>query len=423
MKQKPVIGLDQFAHPVFVRVYLLMENSMKIKPNTLLKTGIALGLIIMIAVLVVKRLPVNIPLSKIALSYSIKYADEATLKQRLVLPDGLKLNIYATDLGKARLMVMTTTGDILLSVPPQGKIKLISRDGNKDGRADSVKTLLSGLKRPHGLMLLGGYLYIAEYHRVVRYAFNQATSTISSKPEIIVKNIPDDGGHKTRTLRPGPDGWLYLTIGSSCNVCVEDHAWRAAMLRFKPDGSQLSVFATGLRNTVGFDWHPGTKQLYGVENSRDWLGDDFPPDELNQIRQDGFYGWPHFNGSNKPDPDFGKNNGTKTKSAIPPAHAFGAHVAPLSIRFLHHSAHPDLHNAALIALHGSWNRSKKAGYKIISLHWDSNGKITQKPFLNGFERNDDVIGRPVDVLEAPDGTLYVSDDLAGAIYRIKAKAQ
>lgn len=396
---------------------------MKIKSNTLLKTGLALGLIILIAVLVIKCLPVNLPLGKMALSYSVKYADEATLKQRLVLPDGLKLNIYATDLGKARLMVMTATGDILLSVPPQGKIKLISRDGNKDGRADSVKTLLSGLKRPHGLMLLEGYLYIAEYHRVVRYAFNETNATITSKPEIIVKNIPDDGGHKTRTLKAGPDGWLYLTIGSSCNICEEKNPWRASMLRFKPDGSQLTIFATGLRNTVGFDWHPGTRRLYGVENSRDWLGDDFPPDELNQIKLGGFYGWPHRHGNNKPDPDFGKKGGAKAKNAIPPAYAFGAHVAPLSIRFLHHARKPGFHHAALVALHGSWNRSKKAGYKIISLHWDNDGKITQKPFLSGFEKDDDVIGRPVDVLEAPDGTLFITDDLAGAIYRIQHKAQ
>ena len=393
---------------------------MKIKSNILLKIGVALGLIVVIAALVINRLPVNIPLGKMALSYSVKYADADMLQKRLSLAKGFKLNIYATDLGKARLMIMTSKGDILLSVPPQGKVKLITRDANNDGRADKITTLVSDLKRPHGLMLHEGYLYVAEYHRVVRYAFNQETATISSKPEIIIKGVPDDGGHKTRTLKRGPDGWLYLTIGSSCNVCEEQHEWRAAMLRFKSDGSQLSIFATGLRNTVGFDWHPGTRRLYGVENSRDWLGDDFPPDELNQITENGFYGWPYRNGNNKPDPDFGKKGGAKTQTAIPPAYAFGAHVAPLSIRFLHHARNPDFHHAALVALHGSWNRSKKAGYEVISLHWDTEGKITQKPFLKGFEHNDDVIGRPVDVLEAPDGTLYVTDDLAGAIYRIRA---
>ncbi len=387
---------------------------MKLKSNILLKTSLALGLIVVIAVLVINRLP----LGKIALSYSVNYADADKLKKRLSLTKGFELNIYATGLGKARLMVMTSKGDILLSVPPQGKIKLITQDANNDGRADTIKTLISGLKRPHGLMLHKGYLYIAEYNRVVRYAFNQTNATISSIPDVIVKGIPDDGDHKTRTLKRGPDGWLYLTIGSSCNICEEKHKWRATMLRFQADGSQLSIFASGLRNTVGFDWHPGTRRLYGVENGRDWLGDDFPPDELNQITQNGFYGWPYRHGNNEPDPDFGTKGGAKTKDAIPPAYAFGAHVTPLSIRFLHHARKPGFHHAALVTLHGSWNRSKKVGYEIISLHWDSDGKIMQKSFLKGFEKNDDVIGRPVDVLEAPDGTLYVTDDLAGAIYRI-----
>lgn len=366
------------------------------------------------------QLPVNVPLTKLALPYGLNFDDEPKLLRRVILPPGFKLNIYATGLGKARLMALTPKGDILLSTPPAGEIKLIARDGNQDGRADGVSTLLSGLNRPHGLLLHDGFLYVAEENAVKRYPIDLSQPKITGKAQTIVENIPADGGHWTRTLGRGPDGWLYLTIGSSCNVCEEENSWRSAMLRFHPDGRDITLFATGLRNTVGFDWQPGTEALYGVDNSRDWLGDDFPPDELNKIEKGGFYGWPYRNGDNVPDPDFGDKKTDKTLMPRPPAFAFPAHVAPLSIRFLRHAARPVFDKAALVAFHGSWNRSKKIGYEVVSLHWDDHGAVTSEKFLSGFEKNGDVIGRPVDIVEAPDGTIYVTDDLAGAIYRITA---
>jgi glucose/arabinose dehydrogenase len=243
---------------------------------------------------------------------------------------------------------------------------------------------------------------------------------VTGELERLVTDIPPGGNHWTRTIRFGPDGWLYMNVGSSCNVCrEEDPQRRAAMLRFRPDGSDEQTFATGLRNTVGFDWQPGTGDLYGTDNGRDLLGDDFPPCELNRIVQGGFYGFPVANGDRVPDPDFGEGQGDRIAASIPPAHAFGAHTAPLGMRFVRgERVPPDYRGAALVALHGSWNRTEKSGYKVVSLHWAEDGTIDERDFLVGFEQDEDVIGRPADVVEGPDGAFYVSDDYAGVIWRV-----
>jgi cytochrome c553 len=202
-------------------------------------------------------------------------------------------------------------------------------------------------------------------------------------------------------------------------VCEEEDERRAAMLRFRPDGSEGEVFATGLRNSVGFDWRPGTHELYATDNGRDLLGDDFPPCELNRIVRGGFYGWPYANGSRVPDPDLGSGRDQEISSSIPPAHEFRAHNAPLGITFVRNAARgSSLEGAAIVALHGSWNRTRKDGYEVVSLHWNEDGSIREEPFLTGFLADDRAIGRPVDVAQAPDGVFYVSDDYAGAVYRL-----
>ncbi len=194
-------------------------------------------------------------------------------------------------------------------------------------------------------------------------------------------------------------------------------AARSCVMRSTAVGEE--IYAAGLRNSVGFDWRPGTRELYATDNGRDLLGDDTPPCELNRIERGGFYGWPFAYGMNQADPDFGVGQPARIAASIPPVHAFGAHQAPLGIRFLRHESQPvDYRGAALVALHGSWNRSELSGYKVVSLHWDAEGKISQRDFFTGFQVGDDVIGRPVDVAEGPDGAIYVSDDYAAAIYRI-----
>jgi cytochrome c553 len=214
---------------------------------------------------------------------------------------------------------------------------------------------------------------------------------------------------------------MYVSVGSSCNVCVETDRRRATLMRFRPDGSGEEVFATGLRNAVGFDWRPEDGQIYATDNGRDLLGDDFPPCELNRVVQGGFYGWPFANGNRVSDPDLGRGQEARIAASIPPVHGFRAHNAPLGITFLRGESVPAAYRgAAVVALHGSWNRTRKDGYKVVSLHWDGQGAIAERDFLTGFLGADDadVIGRPVDVAEGPDGSVYVSDDYAGSVYRV-----
>ena len=281
------------------------------------------------------------------------------------------------------------------------------------------QVLLSGLDHPHGLALVEGWLYIAEERVVSRYRFDAKARRISGKREVVLRGMPG-GGHSTRTIRLGPDGWFYVSVGSSCNVCIERHPWRAALLKFKP-GQKPQIYATGLRNTVGYDWHPVTGALYGVDNGRDWLGDELPPGEVNLIRQGGFYGWPFFYGANVRDQQFrGRYDETVHGAPQAPIHEMKAHVAPLSLRFLPLSA-PGNPVSALITQHGSWNRSTKIGYKVVQLSWDASGAVTQKDFLTGFLHGKTVFGRPVDTLPLPGERVLISDDRRGVIWLMRQK--
>ncbi|NVJ98035.1 MAG: PQQ-dependent sugar dehydrogenase [Alphaproteobacteria bacterium] len=340
------------------------------------------------------------------------------LESRFTLPEGFRIGVFAADVPHARMMRVTSEGDILVSSMREGNVILLHADKNNDGMADGRTVLMSGLDIPHGLALKSGYLYVAETGRIVRARFDAKARAVGDV-ELVLDGIPPGGNHRTRTIGFGPDGMLYLTVGSTCNVCIEDHAYRAAMVRMKPDGSGARIFARGLRNTVGFDWQPGTGHLYGTDNGRDLLGDDTPHCELNLIEEGAFYGWPYAYDAKVPDPDYGAGHEAEIASSKPLVHGFGAHRAPLGIRFLTPGLEPlGYEGAALVALHGSWNRSTLAGYKVVSLHFGANGTVEQKDFLAGFEKDGDVIGRPVDMVQGPDGAIYVSDDYAGAIYRI-----
>jgi glucose/arabinose dehydrogenase len=335
---------------------------------------------------------------------------------RLTPPQGYTVNAYAIGLGGARVMMLTPKGDIIVSSPPH-RVLLVKADNDGDGRADGVETLIDKLENPSGLFLDGDQLYIAEDSRVLRVRFDAETGKIVGTPEAILPDLPRNGMHWTRTIKKGPDGFFYVSIGASCNVCIENNPWRAGMIRFKP-GEKAALYASGLRNTVGFDWQPETNALYGVDNGRDWLGDNLPPEKVNQIKEGGFYGWPYLYGDNQPDPNFGKEARDRTSHAIPPVYGLPAHVAPLSILFIRHSKMAKFGDAALVAEHGSWNRSQKIGYQVVALYW-RHGQITEEPFLIGFLKQDgDVLGRPVDIVESPDGMIFISDDYNGVIWRV-----
>ncbi len=365
----------------------------------------------------------------------------SAIGRRFALPEGYSVELFADAVPNARFLRFSPGGSLVVSQPRRGQLLHLLRDADGDGRSDGQQVLLAELDRPHGIDFHDGHLYVGEASAITRVPIRETgpdTLEVSAAPTRIAEGIPEGGNHWSRSLRFGPDDKLYLSVGSSCNVCEEEDPRRAALLRFEADGSGEEIFASGLRNSVGFDWRPGTQELYATDNGRDLLGDDFPPCELNLIERDRFYGWPYANGDNRPDPDFGAGHAAEIARSTAPVHHFRAHNAPLGITFLRHPGVPEsMRGAALVALHGSWNRSTLDGYKVVSLHWreastasrsssadpseppDRRGAIEERDFLTGFERDEDVIGRPVDVAEGPDGAIYVSDDYAGVIYRIR----
>ncbi len=371
--------------------------------------------------------PVQVGSKKVLLDFmlgrGIAPPSIAQAASRLVVADGFRLEVYSTEVSLARWPLATPTGDLVVARTRADEVVLLERDRDGDGKPDAVRTLISEVNHPHGLALYEGWLYVADLTGYGRIRFDATTGRVSGRFEPVVTDFSADGFHQTKTIGIGPDGWLYVTQGSSCNVCVEKDNRRATMMRMQPDGTQREVFATGLRNTVGFDWAPWDGALYGTDNGRDLLGDDLPPDELNRIERGGFYGWPFAHGDRVADPDLGAGREAEIERSMPPAHHFRAHNAPLGIAFLRGASLPEAYQrTALVALHGSWNRRTPDGYKVVALQWQADGSIVERDFLTGFLNEDGIIGRPAGVTQGADGAIYITDDYAGVIYRVVASA-
>jgi glucose/arabinose dehydrogenase len=338
------------------------------------------------------------------------------LLARLQAAEGYSVSVFARDLPHPRMLARDTAGNLLVSNPRSGEVILLAdRDG--DGAADTRELVLDNLARPHGLALHDGFLYVAESNRVGRAAWDPAAGdTVAGDYEIIADGFTDNGNHWSKTIAFGPAGHLYLAMGSTCNVCEEPDARRATIMRFNADGSDGRIYASGLRNSVGMAFAPWDGSLYATDNGRDLLGDDYPPCELNRVVDGGFYGWPYRNGDNVADPDFGGQRPDLEATAIAPAFNFPAHNAPLGIYFARTGQ-----REALVALHGSWNRSIPDGYKVVSLHWQEDGSISSSDFLWGFEEDGNIVGRPVDIVGDGAGGYYISDDYARVIYRVSPR--
>jgi glucose/arabinose dehydrogenase len=355
---------------------------------------------------------VNVPLGTV-------YADGQVLAERIVVPAGFSMGLWAEDVPDARVVRFTRAGDLLVANPGLNQVVLLQRDADGDGKSDGKQLVIDGLNGPNGLDFYQHWLYIAEQDAIGRVPFDHDSGQVTGSYEQIVTGLPGGGNHWKKTLKFGLDGLLYVAFGSSCNVCIEKDPRRAAILRYQPDGSGEELYATGLRNSAGFDWSPIDGSLYATDNGRDLLGDDFPPCELNRVEQGSFYGWPYANGDSVPDPDLGTNQDERIAASIPPVHDFRAHNAPLGITFIRNSRFPaEYYGAAVVALHGSWNRTSKDGYKVVTLHWDEQGRITERDFVTGFLKDEEVVGRPAELTEGPDGAIYIADDYAGAIYRV-----
>ncbi len=341
---------------------------------------------------------------------------------KLNVPDDIRLTVFADNVPKARHIAFDDAGVLFLSRARDGAVVALP-DGNKDGTADRVVPILDDREVPHGLAFVqldsGYYLYVAEEDQVVRLKRTAKPFTYG-KPEVLVQDIPT-GGHSTRTLKVKV-GKLYLSIGSSCNVCIEDSPLRAAVWRYDLDGKNGELFAAGLRNSVGIEFSPYSGELWGVNNGRDLQGDDHPREELNIIRKGKDYGWPRCHENGIPDPEYGR--GFDCSKTEPPAHTFTAHMAPLGLEFYQKGNLPAKYNNSLfISFHGSWNRSVPAGYKVVRVVLNDKGEIqSHEDFITGWLLpGGGKQGRPVDVQLSPDGDLYLSDDSLGVVYKITGK--
>ncbi len=336
-------------------------------------------------------------------------------EQALSLPPGFRIDVFASGLDGVRFLTVGPDGDLYASLMGQGKIaRLPDRDG--DGKADQVITFAEGLNRPHGLAFSGAYLYVGETDHLTRLADTDGDGRADLRERLA--ELPSSGGHFTRTIGFGPDGMLYVSIGSSCNVCNERDGRRASIMQFAPDGSGGRTFARGLRNAVGFVFHPTTGELWTTNMGRDWLGDDYPPETVNVVHDGDDFGWPRCINGVALDPEFGRAGACEGVSRA--AIEMQAHSAPLGLTFYTASQFPAEYRGDLfVAFHGSWNRTEPTGYKLVRIPirdgWPT-GEV--QDFVSGWLDRGSAWGRPVDVTVGSDGSLYLSDDKAGQIYRI-----
>ncbi|MEJ2370793.1 MAG: sorbosone dehydrogenase family protein [Gemmatimonadales bacterium] len=332
------------------------------------------------------------------------------------LPPGFVIEVYASDVPGARSLALGPDGTVFVGSWQAGKVyALTDRDGA--GGIETI-TIASGLDIPNGVALRDGALYVAETSRVLRFDDIEARLADPPDPVVIVDGFPTERLHGWRFIAFGPDGMLYMSVGAPCNVCKEEDERFASIMRMNPDGSGPEIFAHGVRNSVGFDWHPETGDLWFTDNGRDRLGDDRPPDELNRAPRAGLhFGFPYCHGGDIPDPDFGTERACT--EFTPPAQQLGPHVASIGMRFYTGSSFPlEYRNGIFIAEHGSWNRSEKIGYRVTFVKLDGDEAVGYEPFAQGWLQGEDAWGRPTDLLVMPDGSLLVSDDRMGAVYRI-----
>ena len=338
----------------------------------------------------------------------------------LTIPRGFTIDIFARELGNARDLEFTSGGTLLVSIPQQGKV-LALPNKDQDDKADSKVEILSGLNRPHGLAFYKEQLFVAEETRVLRYNWDE--QRLSASLDKVLFDLPAAARHFTRTIAFASTGQMFVSIGSTCDVCFEKDPFLAAVVISDSEGTNPRLFAKGLRNSVFITVNPQTQELWATEMGRDFLGDLKPPDEINIIRRDKDYGWPLCYGKQVHDTDFDKNIYIQIVPQPPcgtteiPAFEICAHCAPLGLTFINSAQFPqDWKGDLLVAYHGSWNSSKPVGYKVVRLNVEGEKVTGEESFIDGFLKGLQVIGRPVDLIFADDGTLYISDDKASVIY-------
>ncbi|GAC31056.1 PQQ-dependent sugar dehydrogenase [Paraglaciecola polaris] len=343
---------------------------------------------------------------------------------KLHLPDGYKIDIYASDVKNARQMALSDNGILFVGSREGGVISAVI-DKDHDGKADEVLIIAKDLTMPSGIAIKDGDLYVAQVSQIVKYSEIEKNFRALPAPEVVIDGLPDKKHHGWKYIDFGPDDWLYLPIGAPCNICQTnggdkfDNPEFASILKYNLKSKERVWVAKGVRNSVGFDWHPQTKQMWFSDNGRDMMGDDIPPCEINRVDDEGaHYGYPYFHAGTIADPEFSVDK--NPEDYVAPAFNLGAHVAPLGIHFYHGDMFPEsAQNNLFVAEHGSWNRSKKSGYKVMRAVLKDNEIVDYQPFIEGWLQADETSwGRPVALLTMPDGSLLVSDDFANVIYRV-----
>jgi glucose/arabinose dehydrogenase len=337
---------------------------------------------------------------------------------KIKLPEGFNISVYA-EVPNARSMALSPAGVLYVGNRSEDKVYAVV-DADKNGRADKVYTIASGLNSPNGVAFKDGDLYIATISTILKLPNIEADLAKAPAPVMLYDKLPTEKHHGWKFIAFGPDGKLYIPVGAPCNICKSDNPVFASITRINADGTGFEIFANGVRNSVGFSWHPETKALWFTENGRDMMGNDMPSDELNIAPTAGLhFGYPFCHQGDTPDPEFGV--GKKCSDYVAPIQNLGAHVAALGMRFYTGNMFGDAYrNQVFIAEHGSWNRTEPVGYNVTLVNADANGKVSGKSiFAEGWLQPDGkVLGRPVDVAVMADGSLLISDDYAGVIYRV-----
>ena len=334
------------------------------------------------------------------------------------LPEGFKIDIFSSNVPGARSMTLSQNGILFVGTRDRGGNVYAVVDNNGDYKADEVVVVASGLNMPNGVAILNGDLYVAEVSRILKFSDIENTFRSKPFPEVIRDDFPTETHHGWKFIKFSPGGKLYVPVGAPCNICLSSDERFASIMRMNPDGSGLEVFAHGVRNTVGFDWNPLDSTLWFTDNGRDMLGDNIPPDELDHAPEIGMhFGYPFVHGGDILDPEYG--DGKNPSDYTAPVQKLGPHVASLGMRFYTGDMFPpEYKNQIFIAEHGSWNRSSKIGYRVTLVKLNGNNAVSYEPFAEGWLQGQSVSGRPVDVQQMPDGSLLVSDDYNGVIYRI-----
>ena len=344
------------------------------------------------------------------------------------VPSGFTISTFAENVRNARSLAIGPRGTVFVGSQYAGQVTAVI-DSNNDHKADRVVLIAQGLDQPNGIAMRGGALYVATASRLLRYDDIERHLDAPPKPVVVRDSLPNPRtGHAWKFIAFGPDGLLYMSVGSTCNVCMPDPR-TASIVRMNPDGSDLEVFAEGVRNTVGFDWHPSSHELWFTDNGRDNLGDDVPNDELNVAWKSGLhFGFPYCHQGDVPDPEFGAQRGCS--SFEPPVQKMGAHVAAIGMRFYTGNMFPARYKSAvIIAQHGSWNRSVPSGYRVMVAFTNGRRVIGYEPLVEGFLPGGSsarggrgaiqaAIGRPADVLQMPDGSILISDDTGNRLLRL-----